>query len=76
MVLLQACLVKQRRGKSTQEGKFVVTDARYSRHLTAVAGELLTTRYSRRAARCNIQRSKLKELQPTAKSIDEVFDMH
>ena len=43
MVSLQACLVKQRRGKFTREGKFVDVDARYSEHLTAAMGELLAT---------------------------------
>ena len=43
MVSLQACLVKQRRGKSTQEGKSVVADAHYSGHLTDAAGERLAT---------------------------------
>ena len=35
--------MKKRRGKSTQEGKFVAVDARYSGHLIAAAGELLST---------------------------------
>ena len=43
MVSLQACLVKQRTGKSTQEGKFVIIDARYSGHLTIAVGKLLST---------------------------------
>ena len=42
MVLLQVCLVKQRRGKSTQEGNFAIAVARYNGGLTATASELPT----------------------------------
>ena len=52
--------MKQTRGKSTQEGKFVVADARYSGHLTTIAGEPPV---------------EAKE-EPTAMSKEEVFDMH
>ena len=48
MVSLQECLVKQGRGKSTQEGKFVAIDGRYKGHWPIAMGELPAT------AHCNV----------------------
>ena len=77
MVLLQVCLVKQRRGKSTQEGNFASTTARYNRGLIVAVGELPTEVEEEIAATSKGANEGTlacyNELPPVATSIDKVF---